>query len=216
MADSAFSADREAFRRSVATANRPFHHLVDLTPVLWQPALVCSSGAATHRLRDLPSWEQALQAGHLPEAGRHWCDPAACIAIRAIIIELELCKLTQGSAAMTRQLLSVMLWHLDRIAGRPSSESRPAAIQRTAQAFRAEWDTQREDWEQVLALFQSLGDLANLRWDSLQGRLQSRGWSEAHRPPARPPAGTGAFHRWGRARAAVRRPACGGGSKALR
>jgi len=126
-------------------------------------------------------WHQALQEGHLPAADRDWGDPAASVSLRTVIAELRLCELTQSSAAMARQVLGVMLWHLDRLIDRPSSESRQTAIERMAQTFRAEWDTQRQDWEQVLALFKSLGDLANLRWDSLHGRLQSRGWREAQR-----------------------------------
>ncbi len=162
-------------------ANAPFQLLAGLHPALWQSALVCSSGRVEARLRDLPPWEHALQAGHLPAADRHWGDAAACAALRAVITELALCELTQGSAAMARQLLGVMLWHLDRLVDRPPSEPREAAIGRMARAFRAEWATQRQDWEQVLALFRSLGDLAELRWDTLRGRLNSRGWSEARR-----------------------------------
>jgi uncharacterized protein with von Willebrand factor type A (vWA) domain len=33
----------------------------------------------------------------------------------------------------------------------------------------------------VLTLFKSLGDLAHMRWDTLRGHLQSRGWREAQR-----------------------------------
>jgi uncharacterized protein with von Willebrand factor type A (vWA) domain len=166
---------------AVDAANAPFHHLAALEPALWQAALVCSSGRTRARLPDLRLWQQALQAGHLPAVDRHGGDPAAYGALRAVITELDLCTLTQGSAAMARQLLGVMLWHLDRLVDRPPTESRDAAIVRMAQAFRTEWDTQRQDWEQVLALFKSLGELAHLRWDDLQGRLSSRGWSEAQR-----------------------------------
>ncbi|MCZ4316824.1 VWA domain-containing protein [Comamonadaceae bacterium G21597-S1] len=159
----------------------PFHLLAGLAPVLWQPALVCSSGDTRLRLADLPLWEQALLAGHLPVAERDWGDAPACKALRGAITELDLCTLTHGSAAMARQVLGVMLWHLDRLVDRPAAQSRDAAIDHMVQAFRAEWATQRQDWEQVLALFKSLGDLAHLRWDVLQGKLNSRGWSEAKR-----------------------------------
>jgi|GEM_PF-2030178 len=32
-----------------------------------------------------------------------------------------------------------------------------------AQDFRAQWSVQRQDWEEVLALFKTLGDLAEMR-----------------------------------------------------
>ncbi len=172
---------RAAAAQDPSRDHAPFHHLAGLTPTLWQPALVCSSGTTTRRLRDLPFWEQALLAGQLPDPGHDWGDPAACSALRAVIAELDLCGLTQGNAAMARQVLGVMLWHLDRLIDRPPSESRQASIARMAGMFRAQWQTQRQDWEPVLALFKSLGDLPNLRWDTLQGRLQSRGWREALR-----------------------------------
>ncbi|MEZ5640164.1 MAG: VWA domain-containing protein [Burkholderiaceae bacterium] len=164
-----------------AAANAPFHHLHALPRALWQAALVCSSGATDRRLPDLSCWQRALQAGRLPDAGRDWGDPDACAALRGAITDLDLCALTQGSAAMARQVLGVMLWHLDRLVDRPAAQSRDAAIDHMVQAFRAEWATQRQDWEQVLALFKSLGDLAHLNWDTLQGRLDSRGWREAQR-----------------------------------
>ncbi|MCB2008056.1 MAG: hypothetical protein KDH93_23815, partial [Rhodoferax sp.] len=95
-----------------AAANAPFHHLHALPRALWQAALVCSSGATDRRLPDLSCWQRALQAGRLPDAGRDWGDPDACAALRGAITDLDLCALTQGSAAMARQVLGVMLWHL--------------------------------------------------------------------------------------------------------
>ncbi len=165
----------------VEAANAPFHLLADLARGLWQPALVCSSGDTGRRLTDLPHWERALLSGHLPDPVHDWGDPAASAAMRREITQLGLCSLTQNSAAMAGQVQRAMLWHLDRLIDRPDTEPRELAIDRMALAFRAEWDLQRQDWEQVLALFKSLGDLAHLRCDTLQGRLQSRGWSEARR-----------------------------------
>ncbi|MEO8545593.1 MAG: VWA domain-containing protein [Burkholderiaceae bacterium] len=164
-----------------ATANAPYHQLAALSPVLWQSALVCSSGQAGRRLPDLVLWDTSLQAGVLPTPTCDWGDADACAAMHAEIQALDLCALTRGSASMARHVLRVMLWHLDRLIDRPQAQSRAAAIAEMAQAFREEWSTQRADWEQVLALFKSLGDLAHMRWDILQGHLQSRGWSEARR-----------------------------------
>ena len=161
--------------------NAPFHLLAEVAPGLWQPALVCSSGATARRLADLPSWERALQSGCLPESSVDMGDAQACTALRGEIAQLDLCGLTQDSAAMAAQVLRMMLWHLDRLIDRPDDETRSSAIARMAADFRAEWATQRQDWEQVLMLFKSLGELAHMRWDTLQGHLQSRGWNEARR-----------------------------------
>ncbi len=162
-------------------ANAPFHLLAGMARELWMPALVCSSGATAQRLRDVPLWEHALQLGQLPDAGCDFGDPMACGALRQCVAELGLCELAQGSAAMARQVVRAMLWHLDRLVDRPACEPREAAIGRMLQSFAAEWTQQRQGWEQVLSLFRSLGDLADLRWDDLRGRLNSREWHEARR-----------------------------------
>ena len=176
-------ADASGFPRATCAEayNAPFHLLAGLAPGLWQPALVCSSGTAARRLADLPLWERALQSGCLPEAAADMGDAQAIAALRGVITQLELCGLTRGSAAMAGQVLRVMLWHLDRLIDRPGHEARSSAIARMADDFRAEWATQRQDWEQVLALFKSLGELAHMQWDTLQGQLQRRGWNEARR-----------------------------------
>ncbi len=161
--------------------NAPYHHLADLASDLWQSALVCSSGTSLRRLPDLALWDAALQAGQLPDVSCDWGDADACSALRAEIASLDLTALTRGSAAMAHQVLRTMLWHLDRLIDRPPAQSRADAIVAMVSAFRREWSTQRADWEQVRALFRDLGDLAHMRWDTLQGHLQSRGWSEARR-----------------------------------
>jgi uncharacterized protein with von Willebrand factor type A (vWA) domain len=162
-------------------ANAPFHLLAELTRELWLPSLVCSSGDTAQRLNDLPLWERALQAGQLPTRQHDFGDPDASAAMRQAMEELGLTELTQGSAAMTKQVLRAVLWHLDRLIDRPVSQSRASAIESMMQDFRAEWTLQRQGWEEVLVLFQSLGDLANLRWNELRGRLNSREWNEARR-----------------------------------
>jgi uncharacterized protein with von Willebrand factor type A (vWA) domain len=165
----------------IAAANAPFHRVADLQRELWLPALVCSSGPTEQRLHDLPAWEAALQAGELPSPQCDLGDPAASHAMRQAVADIGLCELAQGSAAMTRQVLRAMLWHLDRLIDRPDTEQREAAIARMVQDFRGEWTLERQGWEEVLALFKTLGELPNLRWDELQGHLSSREWTEAQR-----------------------------------
>ena len=166
---------------SVAQANAPYHLLAGLTRPLWLPALVCSSGQAAQRLGDLAAWEQALLAGHLPLVQADGGDGAAFTALRQAVGELELCALSQGNAAMTQQILRTMLWHLDRLIDRKPDQSRDSAIVAMVQAFRDEWQEQREGWEEVMALLQGLGNLALQRWDEMRGVLQQREWQEAQR-----------------------------------
>ncbi|MGA8516468.1 MAG: VWA domain-containing protein [Burkholderiaceae bacterium] len=164
-----------------AAANAPFHYLASLQRELWLPALVCSSGSTAQRLQDLRAWEAALQAGQLPSAQCDLGDPAASAPLRRAVADMGLCDLAQGSAAMTRQVLRAMLWHLDRLIDRPVGEPREAAIARMVQEFRSEWTLEREGWDEVLALFKTLGELPNQRWDELRGHLNSREWNEARR-----------------------------------
>jgi hypothetical protein len=166
---------------ALAGANRPYDLLAGMDRALWMPALVCSSGGTADRLHDLPVWEQALVAGRLPAPERDFGDPSALQVLRRLVGELDLCELTRGSPAMARQVLRAMLWHLDRLIDRPLDEPRAVAIDRMEAAFRAAWVLQRQGWEDVLVLFKSLGDLPDLQWDDLHGRLSSREWAEARR-----------------------------------
>lgn len=162
-------------------ANAPYQWLAGVQRELWMPALVCSSGVTGQRLRDLPVWERALQAGHLPQPACDFGDAPALQALRQVVAELDLCVLTQGSASMARQVLRAMLWHLDRLIDRPPDASRAVAITRMAAAFREDWTQQRQGWEDLLVLFKSLGDLPDLQWDDLRGHLRSRAWAQALR-----------------------------------
>jgi uncharacterized protein with von Willebrand factor type A (vWA) domain len=165
----------------VQQANAPYHLLADMQRELWLPALVCSSGITTQRLHDLPVWETALVAGQLPSKQHDFGDSAAFQALRPAIAELGLCELAQGSPAMAKQVLRALLWHLDRLIDRPVDEPRAQAIERMVADFRAAWSLERQGWDEVLALFKTLGELPNQRWDELQGRLNSREWTEAKR-----------------------------------
>jgi uncharacterized protein with von Willebrand factor type A (vWA) domain len=164
-----------------AAFNAPFHMLAPLPRELWLPAIVCSSGATAGRLDALAHWRDALLAGALPDAVHALGEPAAGAALRQVIGELALTALTHGSEPLALQVLRTALWHLDTLVDHPAGQSRAEAIAAMAQAFREEWTVERQGWEEVLALLQTLGDLARLRWDELKGRLNSREWREAQR-----------------------------------
>jgi len=161
--------------------DRPYHHLNALPRELWRWAVVCSSGDAARRLPGLPHWHDALLAGSLPDPSRDLGDPEATQALRPLLAELDLLALTRQSQPLTRQVLQSLLWHLDSLIDRPMEEPRMAAIARMQTRFRESWDVQRQGWDEVQALLQSLGDLAHLRWDDLAGQLSRREWQEARR-----------------------------------
>ena len=165
----------------VPTTSAPYHHLDTLPRELWRWAVVCSSGLPAARLPHMARWMDALLAGALPDASDDFGDAAATQALRPLLVELELLTLTQGSAPLTRQVMQSLLWHLDSLIDRPAAEPRDQAIARMKGEFRETWDVQRQGWDEVLSLLQSLGDLARLRWDDLQGHLNRREWGEARR-----------------------------------
>jgi uncharacterized protein with von Willebrand factor type A (vWA) domain len=143
--------------------------------------VVCSAGETAQRLPHLAAWHRTLHDGALPDAQDHWGDPQATEALRPVLHELELNQLTHGSAPLTRQVLQSLLWHLDSLIDRAPGVPREAAIEQMASEFRDSWTLQRQGWDEVLALLQSLGDLAHLRWDDLKGQLSRREWQEARR-----------------------------------
>ncbi|WP_291010328.1 VWA domain-containing protein [Hydrogenophaga sp.] len=162
-------------------ADQPYQHLDGLPRELWRWAVVCSSGVAARRLHDLVAWRTALMAGHLPEASLDFGDAEATQALRPLLAELSLPALTQGSEPLALQVMQSLLWHLDGLIDRADGVTRATAIEDMRASFLASWDVQRQGWDEVLALLQSLGDLAHLRWDDLRGQLSRREWQEAQR-----------------------------------
>lgn len=166
---------------SAAPADRPYHHLDGIARELWRWSVVCSGGTAEARLAQAQPWHDALLAGRLPEAAHDFGDPDAVRPLRALLTELDLLTLTQGSTSITRQMLQSLLWHLDSLIERPATETRAQAIARMAAEFRENWTLQRQGWEEALSLLKSLGDHAHLHWDDLKGQLSRREWTEARR-----------------------------------
>ncbi|MFP5467256.1 MAG: VWA domain-containing protein [Gammaproteobacteria bacterium] len=161
--------------------DRPWHRLEALPRELWRWSVVCSAGRSGPRLSGLIAWCEALQAGQLPAQAFDLGDPTAISVFRPVLSELGLPALVQGHPALVHQLMQSLLWHLDSLIDRPGEQSRAQALVASADSFRDNWMLQRQGWEDALALLQSLGDGARLHWDELQGRLNSREWSEARR-----------------------------------
>ena len=159
----------------------PYDRLQALPRALWLPGLVTAAGDCAQRLHDLPHWMGALQSGTLPTEARHFDDEQAVGALRAVVGELGLPALCQGSEAMALQVLRALLWHLDRINDHLPWLTRAEAVARVSAEFRAEWVLEKSGWEAMLSLLQGLGDLPNMRQDELRGHLSSREWREAQR-----------------------------------
>ena len=159
----------------------PYHRLQALPRELWLGGLITSAGETALRLDDLRVWLDALALGHLPDAARDFGDPQALQPMRRAVGELGLAGLCKSVPSLALQVLRTLLWHLDRIVDHQPAEPRDAAIRHATEDFRAEWQEQRGDWEQLLSLLQGFGDLAPLSWDELRGVLRSREWFEANR-----------------------------------
>lgn len=159
----------------------PWHLIEPLPRSLWLPALVCSVGTAAARLTDAQRWRLSLQAGELPPSDALFGDAQAVAPLREQVATLGLPGLCRHSPALAEQVLRTLLWHLDRIVSLQPQLTRPQAIAQVGAEFAAAWTLEKTGWEEVLALLQGLGDLAQLRWDTLAGRLTRREWQEARR-----------------------------------
>jgi uncharacterized protein with von Willebrand factor type A (vWA) domain len=170
---------------AATSLNAPYHRLAGLPRALWLTAVACSAAPTAARLAGLVTWRAALLAGVLPDDADDWGDAPATGALRQVLGDLALPALTAGHAGLADQVLGSVLWHLDTLVDRPVGQPRAVAIAAAAEALRADWRRERHGWEQVLGLLESLGDLAHLRWDELQGRLSRREWAVAERAAAR-------------------------------
>ena len=188
----------------------PFAHAAGLPRGLQRPGLTTAAGTTDRRLQDLRRWVQAFADGRLPSADADMGDPDAVGPLRAVAQELGLAALCRGQAALAEGLLATLLWHLDHLIDLQPRLTRPQAIAQVAEELRAQWQSERGDWDEAQALLQGLGDLGQLPWDRLRGHLHTREWREARRVQthlARLPALVALIQRLGRAERAGRAPA---------
>jgi uncharacterized protein with von Willebrand factor type A (vWA) domain len=189
-----------------STLDVPYDRLQALPRPLWRGSLVTSAGERGRRLTDTAVWLGALLAGELPPTAADFGDPAATPPLRQAVGTLGLAALCRGAPALAEQVLRTLLWHLDRINDLQPRLSRTAAVAQVAVEFTAEWTLQSAGLEERLALLRGLGDLGQLRWDDLCGRLDSRDWQAAQRAAdwlARLPALAELIRRLGRAERSV-------------
>lgn len=168
---------------------RQFEALERLDRALWLPALINSHGQLFERLRWLDQALPRLAKGDNPLGDDAvtcaWPGPVAAQAFGLAIDRLDLLALVAGQHDWGVQLLRSLLWHLDALARLRAQHGEAAAVSVLAQAFAEQWETERADLEQIVAVFQSLEGFSSLaRWSEVRGVLKGEGWAAvlaAHR-----------------------------------
>jgi len=129
---------------------------------LWLGSLVNSQGMLEPRLGALRELREALLEGGLPDpASGCWPEGALASALHAVFVNLDLPGMCREQATLADQVVSTMLWHLDRIVDYiDRGESPDAAAQRAVAAFAEEWHERRGMVDELVAVFGALGELA--------------------------------------------------------
>jgi uncharacterized protein with von Willebrand factor type A (vWA) domain len=203
---SALSALR---RFDLEAVERAFDPLNRLDRGLWLPALVNSHGRLFDRLGWLERAVRALEKGDNPLMSQSlddcWPGRAVALAFGVQIERLGLPRLMAGQPDWLIQILRSLLWHLDQLARLTEQHGEQAALGALARAFADQWEVERSDLEQVLAVFHSLDGLASVaRWSEVRGVLHGTGWVQvlaAHAAMRELPALSQLIHRLGRSRA---------------
>ncbi|MGA0611894.1 VWA domain-containing protein [Caldimonas sp. KR1-144] len=163
----------------------PYDRLTALPRGVWLPTLITAAGGREQRLDDAARWLGALHEGRLPDAAAEFGEPDACAPLRAAVGELGLPSLARGVPTLAEQVLRTLLWHLDRLTDLQPRRSRAEAIAQVEAEFREAWRIDSAGLDDELALLRDLADGAQLRWDTLVGRLRSREWQAARRAAER-------------------------------
>jgi uncharacterized protein with von Willebrand factor type A (vWA) domain len=151
---------------------------------LWLGSITNSQGALEPRLQGVQGLRDALLAGRLPDAATMgWPDPALARAVHATLLRLELPALCQRYMELADQVVSSMLWHLDRIVDHVDrGDSAEAAAHRALGEFADDWRERRRLVEVLVEVLGNVGSLLeNANWDLLAGMLASEGWLEVVR-----------------------------------
>ena len=151
---------------------------------LWLGSLVNSQGTLEPRLNRLQDLRSQLVAGALGAPGAlSWPGPPLAGAIHTILLQLALPAWCRQRDALTDQILSSLLWHLDRIVDYiDRGDQAQAAAQRALEAFREDWQQRRAWADELEAVFGPAEELfKHTRWDLLRGLLRSEGWQEVLR-----------------------------------
>lgn len=159
-----------------------FAPLEELARGLWLPAITAVASWLPARLAGVAALREALFEGRLPAdrlAGwlpSHVADPMA-----ASLRELDLPRYCRAQDEVTEQVVRSLLWHLNRIPDHRDrhGDTEAEAARRAATEFAADWDATTSDFDEVLRVFEELGDLAQFaRWQAVRGLLRSGQWQE--------------------------------------
>jgi uncharacterized protein with von Willebrand factor type A (vWA) domain len=148
---------------------------------LWLGSLVNSQGALEPRLAALARLRAALLAGGVDDpAGAGWPDADLAAGLRAILLQLGLPDLCRDHDDLADQVLSSLLWHLDRIVDYVDrGDGAEEAAARALAAFAEDWRERRGLLDELVEVFGATGDLLkNANWDELRGLLASDDWRE--------------------------------------
>ncbi len=163
-----------------------------LARTLWLPSITHSQGALEARLEALSRWLAALQR---PEPDRaiarqepgpfsgDWPPPSVALPLERTLRPLQLQRYCQEQPALAETVVKSLLFHLDFVIDyqdRGATEAQ--AIEMALAAFADEWTQRSGEMDDLLHVFGMLPqDSQSLRWDVLQGLLQSGGWQEVLR-----------------------------------
>ncbi|MGB8855407.1 MAG: VWA domain-containing protein [Burkholderiales bacterium] len=155
----------------------PLQPLDDLPRNLWLQGIINSSGSLPARLFGVASLRSKLQAGTVPDASAaSW--PAGGLSVpllRALKI-LGLARYCEGSEILTNQVVQSLLWHADRMIDLLDEFDPPAAAEKIAEAFSADWQMRTDILSDIHYVFDDLGGVPGFdNWDSSKGLLRAEG-----------------------------------------
>ncbi|MBL8491703.1 MAG: VWA domain-containing protein [Rhodocyclaceae bacterium] len=165
--------DPTAIEQSLA----PLDHL---PRALWLQALINSRSDVLPRLGDLVRLREEILAG-CPLSGTpdQWPLPPATAPFLRELDRLRLPEMARHNEDVADQVVQIWLWHADRIVDYLEREEEPAACERAATLFAAEWQEMAADIEALMAVFETLGDcLKSTQCAMTRGLLRSEGWQE--------------------------------------
>jgi uncharacterized protein with von Willebrand factor type A (vWA) domain len=161
----------------------PLNVLDSLPRGLWLGALANGVGEPYSRVAFVAHARAALLKGQLPAAknASNTFENSFKTGFRDAIAELGLAQFSIDKPDTADQVLRTLFWHADRIAQyQDQLGDTPAAAQsRAVLAFAEEWQDTVETWQEVYAIFDSIGGLDPAADPgALKGVLARAGWQE--------------------------------------
>ncbi len=167
----------------------PLRVLDSLPRGLWLGALANGIGTPYTRVAFAARARAALLKGRLPatQSSDDAFENAFESGFRQTIASLGLTQFSIDKPDTSDQVLRTLFWHTDRIAQYQDQlgDTHGEACARAADAFAQEWHDTVETWQQVYAIFDSIGGLDMAAEPSaMKGLLARAGWNEVKRAHA--------------------------------